>query len=469
MLRLDRVEATYTPRTDDLGLYTEKRKAVALNDVKGIDSIKPQAKELIDILKDPQAYFALGAEMPRGVLLYGKPGTGKTMFAQAIAHESGLPFLYSSSGALAGRYAHYGDSAIASFFSQARRNAPCIVFIDEIDGIGQVRTGSSGNPLLQSLLAGIDALPRHKLILFIAATNRPEILDPALIRSGRFDRKYSLEPPNRKGREAIIKNLIKNYEVKALDVAATARLTAGFTGAQLVNLLNESALLARRTGHNTISQGVVQQTIDLVKFGPETLILTDPASKKRVAVHELGHAIVALEPKTETLRRLTIVSRSRFLGMSEMAADENFPERHRAYWLNRIAVLFGGRIAELMMYGKENGQTPGAESDLERATRIATSMVCQWGMADNLRGGFFSIREDLLGQETKSMLFHSENTAEALDRAVQSLLKEGEDLAGKALMKWKASLPVWADILAEGEEMSGEFLEKLMKTSKNGK
>ncbi len=466
-LAITNIHPVYTPRTDDLGLHSQKRVSVQLSHVQGIEGIRPQIEELVEIFKHPHAYLALGASLPKGILLYGPPGTGKTMLAQAIAYETALPFLYSSSGVLASRYAEYGDRALVSFFAQARRNAPCVVFIDEIDGIGQIRTGFTSSTLLQSILTGLDGIRHHEQILFIAATNRPEILDPALTRAGRFDRKFALESPSTSGREAILRKLLDSYETANLDVPRIARLTFGFTGAQLVNLLNESAITSRRKGLDTITQGIVEEVIDWVKFGPETQALINPQDRFQTAVHELGHGILTLTLKTNPLHRLSIISRSDYLGISETLPEDKHHRKHRGYWLNKIAVCLGGRVAEEITFGGFEGQNPGVENDFEQATRLATEMVCRWGMCSSLRGCFVSVSGDYLGKIEKKHLFFSEQTAKEIDQAIQQLLQEAEGIARTTLEKYRNPLQNWAEILVEEEEMSGERLENLLLESNN--
>jgi ATP-dependent metalloprotease FtsH len=463
ILSIGRVVPVHTPRTDDLGLYTQERAAVLLRDVQGIDPFRAQIEELIQILRNPLGCLALGGRLPRGVMLYGPPGTGKTMLAKAIAYETGFPFLHTSSGALASRYAVFGDAAIEAFFSQARRNAPCVVFIDEIDGLAPRRGTAPHSLLLHSLLGGIDSIPVREPVLFVAATNRPEGLDPALTRPGRFDRKFAMEPPSRAGREAILGKLLLGYDTKDLDLNRIARLTSGFTGAHLVSLFNEAALAAKRKGRESITQDLMEEVIDLVKFGPETDLLKHPDDRRRVAVHELGHAILTLALGTAPLLRVSLVSRSHYLGMSETLPDEEGPQgRHRNHWLRKIAVSLGGRVAEEIVFGQDEGKTAGAESDLEKATKISLKMVSQWGMAPGPKGAFFVSREDYLGQEEVNRLYLSERTAEALDRQVQDILVQAEATARETLEKHRHGLLSWAETLMEKEEMSGGEVAELM-------
>jgi len=463
VLEVRNVQPVYTPRTDDLALYTQTLADVRLVDVQGIEAIRPQVEELIAILKTPREALALGARLPRGVLLHGPPGTGKTMLAMAMASESGLPFLHTSSATLQGRYARFGSQAMTAFFNQARRNAPCMVFIDEIDGIGGVRTGLQDSQLLHALLTGIDSIQRHELILFVAATNRPEVLDPALVRPGRFDRKLHMGPPCKEGRKAILRRILKDYDVASLDEERLAVLTAGFTGAMLVNLMNESALAARRKARKVIDQEMIEETLDLVRYGPETEMVMDQEARRQVAVHELGHGLLTLEFGLETLHKVSMISRSDFLGMSRVLPDERPAGRHRGYWLRKIAVCLGGRVAESLIYGEEQGQLPGVESDFERATEMTTAMVCQWGMSPALRGGLVTSTVDHLGQTSLERHFFSDETARTIDQSVQEILKQAEALALQGLEKWKGHIPQWADLLVEEEELSGDRLKGLMR------
>lgn len=467
-IAINNVRPSFTPRSDDLGLYTQKRSTVRLADVQGIAQIRTQVVEIIDIVKNSKSYFSLGATLPKGLLLYGPPGTGKTMLAEAIAYETGAPFLHTSSAVLATRYAQFGDTALKAFFDQARRNAPCLVFIDEIDGIGQKRTGLDQSTLLHSLLTGIDSIPSHDQVLFVAATNRPEILDPALTRPGRFDRNFAMEPPSVTGREAILRALLASYDATDLDVTRIAQLTSGFTGAQLANLLNESALAAKRLQLAAITPEIVEQTIDFIRFGPEAQPLSSREDRLRVAAHELGHGILTLVFQTDKLHRVSIINRADILGISETLPEERAGQRNRLYWLNKIAVCLGGRVAEQLLDGEMEGQAPGAESDFEKATRIAKRMVCQWGMAPNLKGCLAISTSSYLGDDFETRLFSSEHMAQQIDEAVQQLLQQGEALAVEVLGRYRERLRDWAGLLLDHEEISGEWLAKLVTEEDSG-
>ena len=461
-LRISSIEPVYTPRSDDLGIYTQKRAAIPLAEVRGIETIRPELEELIAILKDPKEYLAMGATLPKGLLLSGPPGTGKSMLAQALAYETGLPFLCTSSSAIAGRFAELGERALASFFSQVRRNAPCVVFIDELDGIGQIRSGLNPSIVLHGLLTGIDSIRPHEMVLFIAATNRPEILDPALTRAGRFDRKFTMEPPNAEGRRAIIEKFQQSYDVAPLDLARLSRLTFGFTGAELVNLFNEAALAAKRKGCDLVTQEILEEVVDLIRFGPETRALKHQEERSQVAVHELGHGLLTLILRPGSLHRVSIISRSHYLGLSQSFPLETFERKSRRYWVEEIAVCLGGRIAEEMVFGAIEGQTPGVASDFENATCVATMMVCQWGMTETLKGCLATSRTSFLGESEKVQLFFSESTAREIDQAVQRLLTEGEALARKELEKFRGHLSTWAEQLVQAEELSGDELKRLI-------
>jgi len=462
-LAVKNVQPSYTPRTDDLGLYAHKKAAVSLKDVQGLEGVREQVEELLAILKTPQKYLALGAYLPKGILLYGPPGTGKTMLSNALAYETGLPFLHTSSAVLLSRYQRYGGPAVSAFFNQARRNSPCVVFIDEIDGVGHARGGGMESSLLHALMAGIDEIKRHELILFIAATNCPEVLDPALVRPGRFDRKLRMEPPNRVGRKAILEKLIRNYDTSGLDIEKTAGLSFGFTGAMLVALLNEAALAARRKGASSITQDVLEEVIDQVRYGPEVPVSIKTEDRLKVAVHELGHAIVTVELGHERLHRVTVISRQDYLGMSGVLPEEEPCGRHRGYWIGKIAVCLAGRAAEMMVHGEEAGLDPGAESDLLKATDIARSMVCRWGMGSSLRGCLLDVKENYLGVESADQRFFSEATAQAIDKAVQDILEEADQKAYAIIEKWKTKMKLLARTLLEEEEFSGERLIALMR------
>ena len=371
-------------------LFTKDQPKITFQDVAGVDEAVEELKEVKEFLESPTKFQARGAKIPKGVLLYGPPGTGKTMLARAVAGEAGVPFFSISGSDFVEMFVGVGASRVRDLFEQAKATEPCIVFIDEIDAVGRHRGAGLGGghdereQTLNQLLVEMDGFDVHGSVIIIAATNRPDILDPALLRTGRFDRHIAVDRPDLNGREAILKVHARGKPLEnEIDLATIAKQTPGFTGADIANLLNESALLAARYGKKKIGNDEIQQAVERVIAGPEkkTRIISEK-EKKIIAFHESGHAIVAhLLANTEMVHKISIISRGRALGYTITLPTEDKYLVSKTEFMQNLAQLLGGRVAEEMMFGDV---TTGAQNDLERATKIARQMVCEYGMSDKI-------------------------------------------------------------------------------------
>jgi cell division protease FtsH len=431
---------------------------VTFKDVAGIDEAKEELEEIIDFLRDPQKFTRLGGRIPKGVLLAGSPGTGKTLLARAIAGEAGVPFFTISGSDFVEMFVGVGASRVRDLFTQGKKNAPCIIFIDEIDAVGRHRGAGLGGghdereQTLNQLLVEMDGFEGNDGVIIIAATNRPDVLDPALLRPGRFDRQVVVPVPDVKGREMILA-IYGNKTKLATDVelAVIARGTPGFSGADLENLVNEAALMAAREGKEEINADQLERAKDKVMMGAErrSMIIT-PREKEITAYHEAGHALVArLLPGTDPIHKVTIIPRGRALGLTmQLPIDEKYTYPRR-YLLNSIAILFGGRVAEKLIF---NEITTGAGNDIERASELARKMVCEWGMSDELGPMAYGKKEEhiFLGREIAQHRDFSEQTAQKIDAAVKQIVVEANE-------KVTALLQDNVDIL---KALAAELLEK---------
>ena len=459
-----------TTETEEFGnkkiisFSTENR--VTFDDVAGISEAKVELEEIISFLKDPTPYQHIGALIPKGVLLQGPPGTGKTLLAKAIAGESGVPFYSISGSDFVETFVGVGASRVRDLFEAARKNAPCIVFIDEIDAVGANRSNamSAGGQdergqTLNALLVEMDGFGTDDTILLLAATNRPDILDPALLRPGRFDRQVTILAPDVNGRKKILEVHIRKVALaKEVDITDIARATPGFTGAELANLVNEAALLAVRKGRNSVTLEDFDAARDRILLGIERkgMVLSDD-DRKALAYHEAGHAILAhILPQADPLQKVTIIPRGSALGQTQQLplADQHAYSREKLY--TRITILMGGRAAEEIIY---NTRSTGAQEDLMAATDLAVAMVCKWGMADNLppraymkeSGGF-------LGGAANRML-GSEDVEREIDREINAVLEDCYESAVKALKEQRVFLDSIAEILLTNETLDKEEVE----------
>jgi cell division protease FtsH len=453
-------------------VYVDEKPKVTFKDVAGIDEVKEEVKEIIDYLKNPDKYKRLGGRPPKGILLYGEPGVGKTLLAKAIAGEANVPFISVSGSDFVEMFVGVGAARVRDLFETARKHAPCIVFIDELDALGRARGAGfvgGGNEereqTLNQLLVEMDGFDSSSGIVVIGATNRPDILDRALLRPGRFDRQIYVPKPDLKGRYEILKVHARNKKLAPdVDLWVVAKATPGFTGADLENLLNEAALLAARKNKDAITMEEIEEAIDRVMIGLERkgVVITEK-EKKKIALHELGHAMMALmSENSEPLHKVTIIPRGMALGVTQQlpVADKHLYDKKEL--LDRILVMLGGRAAEEVFYGKE-GITTGAENDLQRATDLAYRMVSLWGMSDRIGPVSVSrISNPFLGGPMQSVEISPE-LARDIDLEVKRLLTELYDKAKKILEENKEAILAVAEKLVEKETLSCEEVVSILK------
>ena len=454
-------------------LLTEKHGRVTFDDVAGIDEAREELQEIVEFLKDPTKFARLGGKIPKGALLVGSPGTGKTLLARAIAGEANVPFFTISGSDFVEMFVGVGASRVRDMFEQAKKNAPCIVFIDEIDAVGRHRGAGLGNgndereQTLNQLLVEMDGFEANEGIIIIAATNRPDVLDPALLRPGRFDRQVVVPRPDIEGREKILLVHMKKVPLAPdVDPRTIARGTPGFSGADLANLVNEAALLAARMGKRLVAMKEFELAKDKVMMGAErkSMVMTDE-EKKATAHHEAGHALVSLHVDgCDPLHKVTIIPRGRALGVTW-----NLPERDR-YSMSmkqmkaRLALCFGGRIAEQLIYGQDSLNT-GASNDIQQATEMARAMVMEYGMSEKL--GWLRYRDNqeevFLGHSVARSQSVSEETGRMIDQEVRRLIEEAEGVARKVLTDNLDELHRLANALLEYETLTGEEAKKAIK------
>tara|TARA_R110002072_G_scaffold284396_4_gene448653 strand:- start:118708 stop:120648 length:1941 start_codon:yes stop_codon:yes gene_type:complete len=449
--------------------------AIGYDEVAGVDSAKQDLQEIIDFLKDPEKFRKLGAHMPRGILLMGPPGTGKTMLAKATAHEAGVPFFSISGSEFIEMFVGVGASRVRDMFLEARKRAPALIFIDEIDSVGRMRgTGMGGGndereQTLNQVLAEMDGFSAHEAVVVLAATNRPDVLDPALLRPGRFDRKVTLELPQQSARLAILKVHTRKIPLAdEVDLDVFARMTAGFSGADLANLVNEAALLAARRSAAEVTSDDLDKAHDRVVMGSERKDLLNPAERMRTAVHESGHALVAmLLPDTDPVRQVSIIPRGRALGVTEQLPAEDRHNYAEPYLASRLSVLLAGRGAERLMLGNISS---GAANDLEQATRLARMMVAQWGMSEKVGPVHFHLGAEhpFLGYEMTQEKDFSEDTARRIDEEVRRLVVEAEQRTMSLLEKNRAGLQRLVDALLARETLDKKAINELLKDEVRG-
>jgi len=446
------------------------KKKVTFEDVAGIDEAKEELQEIIDFLIDPKKFTRLGGRIPKGVLLMGAPGTGKTLLARAIAGEANVPFFSISGSDFVEMFVGVGASRVRDLFIQGKRNAPCIIFIDEIDAVGRHRGAGLGGghdereQTLNQLLVEMDGFESNEGVIIIAATNRPDVLDPALLRPGRFDRQVVVPTPDVKGREAILKVHAKRTPL-APDVSfeVLARGTPGFTGADLENLVNEAALLAARENKEFVTMDDFEQAKDKVLMGKErkSLILTEE-ERRTTAYHEAGHTLVAKSlPGTDPIHKVSIIPRGTALGVTQQLPVDERHTYSKNYLNNNIAILLGGRAAEEIVF---NNFTTGAGNDIEKATELARKMVCEWGMSEYMGPLAFGRREEqiFLGKELARHKDYSEKTAEAIDQEVRRIVTENYEKAKKIIKDNLSILHRLAEKLLELESLTGDMIDKII-------
>ncbi|TDI82782.1 MAG: ATP-dependent metallopeptidase FtsH/Yme1/Tma family protein [Caldithrix sp.] len=451
-------------------LLTESQSKVTFDDVAGADEAKQELKEIIDFLKDPDKYQKLGGKIPKGALLLGPPGTGKTLLARAVAGEAGVPFFSMSGADFVEMFVGVGASRVRDLFEQGKKSAPCIIFIDEIDAVGRHRGAGLGGghdereQTLNQLLVEMDGFESNEGVILIAATNRPDVLDHALLRPGRFDRQIVVDRPDVRGREGILKVHTKNVPLSenvALDVIAKG--TPGFSGADLANLVNEAALLAARYNKKVVDMHEFEYAKDKVMMGTERKSMIITEEEKRVtAYHEAGHVIVTTyAPKSDPVHKVTIIPRGRALGLMTSLPDEKH-NYSQTYLESRIATALGGRVAEKLVM---NERTFGAANDLEKAAEIARKMVCEWGMSEKLGPLTFGKKEEeiFLAREISKHRDYSERTAQIIDEEVTVIVQRAEKLAYEILKKYMDQLHALATALLEREILDGAEIRKILK------
>ena len=448
--------------------YNEERPEVTFNDVAGAEEAKQELSEVVEFLRNPQKYHDVGARIPRGVLLVGPPGTGKTLLARAIAGEAEVPFFTISASEFVEMFVGVGASRVRDLFEKAKVAAPSIIFIDELDAVGRRRGAGLGavnderEQTLNQLLVEMDGFDdRHEVIL-IAATNRPDVLDPAILRPGRFDREVTVDLPDRKGREGILKIHSRGLRLAPdVNLGLMARSTTGFSGADLANLCNEAALIAARTGHDQVSMQDFEEALDRIILGAARSTILSDHDRKVVAYHEAGHALAAwLLPHADPVHKVTIIPHGRALGVTEQMPGEDQVNYSREYLLSRIAVMLGGRTAEELAIGDI---TTGAENDLIEATRLARRMVTRWGMGEL---GLMAIASDeeqpFLGYELTQGHNYSEETGARIDRDIQQLLSERHKVVTQLLTESRDKLDQLVDALLHEETVDQNQLTKIL-------
>ncbi|PIR39158.1 MAG: cell division protein FtsH [Alphaproteobacteria bacterium CG11_big_fil_rev_8_21_14_0_20_39_49] len=453
-------------------LMDKNKNKVTFNDVAGIEEAKEELHEIVDFLKDPQKFGSLGGKIPRGCLLVGSPGTGKTLLARAIAGEAGVPFFSISGSDFVEMFVGVGASRVRDLFEQGKKNAPCLIFIDEIDAVGRHRGAGLGGgndereQTLNQLLVEMDGFEENQGVIIIAATNRPDVLDPALLRPGRFDRQIVVPLPDILGRTRILEVHMQKVPLAPdVDAKTIARGTPGFTGADLANLVNEAALLAARKNRKVVTMHEMEEAKDKVMMGAERKsMVMDEEEKKLTAYHEAGHAVVSIHcTASDPIHKATIIPRGRALGMVMRLPEKDKLSLTREKAKADMAVAMGGRVAEEMIFGYEK-VTSGASSDIKMATNLARSMVTQWGMSDKIGPIFHASNQDevFLGHSVTQQKNVSEETAKIIDQEVKDLVNEGYKTAESILTKYRKELETLAKALLEYETLSGDEIREVL-------
>ncbi|HKF30502.1 MAG TPA: ATP-dependent zinc metalloprotease FtsH [Candidatus Binataceae bacterium] len=458
-------------------LLTENTHKVTFADVAGIDEAKDELEEIIQFLRDPKRFTRLGGRIPKGVLLVGPPGTGKTLLARAIAGEAGVPFFSISGSDFVEMFVGVGASRVRDLFVQGKKHAPCIIFIDEIDAVGRHRGAGLGGghdereQTLNQLLVEMDGFEANEGVILVAATNRPDVLDPALLRPGRFDRRVVVPRPDVKGREGILKVHTRKVPLSDdVNVDKLARSTPGFAGADLENLVNEAALLAARRNKDKVDMADFELAKDKVMMGAERRsMVMSLAERKNTAYHEGGHALVAmLLPGADPVHKVTIIPRGMALGVTQQLPLDDRYTYSRDYLMTRLAMMFGGRAAEELVFGH---MTTGAGDDIEKATELARKMVCEWGMSKELGPMTFGKREEqvFLGRDIAHHKDYSEHTAIEIDREVRRIIDDAYQKARQLLSDHSPLLHAVAERLLEKEVLDGPEVEAMVKAFKEGR
>ena len=451
-------------------LMNEDKNKITFKDVAGVDEAKEELHEIIEFLKEPQKFNKLGGKIPKGVLLVGPPGTGKTLLAKAIAGEANVPFFSISGSDFVEMFVGVGASRVRDLFEQGKKNSPCIIFIDEIDAVGRHRGAGLGGghdereQTLNQLLVEMDGFENNEGVILIAATNRPDVLDPALLRPGRFDRQVMVDRPDVKGREGVLKvhtatvPLTENVDLKTI-----ARGTPGFTGADLANLVNEAALLAARDDKKCVGNDDFESAKDKVLMGVERRSMVISEKEKRTtAYHEAGHALVALKlPGTDPLHKVTIIPRGRALGVTMQLPEDEKHTYPRNFLYNNLAIFMGGRVAEEICLGQ---MTTGAGNDIERATEMARKMVCEWGMSEKMGPLTYGTKEEqvFLGKDFSQQKNFSDQTAKLIDQEVKALVMSGYEKAREIITEHRDSLEKMALALLDRETLNASEVKEII-------
>jgi len=451
-------------------MFTGDKPTVTFDDVAGVEEAKEELAEVVEFLKEPEKFISLGARIPKGVLLVGAPGTGKTLLAKAVSGEAGVPFFSISGSEFVEMFVGVGASRVRDLFDQAKRHSPCIVFVDEIDAVGRHRGAGLGGShdereqTLNQILVEMDGFDTDTNVIVLAATNRPDILDPALLRPGRFDRQVVLDIPDINGRKAILEVHVRGKPLASdVDLEVLARQTPGFVGADIENMVNEAAILAARANKKVIGMEEFEEAIERVVAGPErkSRIISDE-EKKIIAYHEAGHAIVMSKlPHCDPVHKVSIVSRGLALGYTMPLPEEDRYLKHRNKFRDELAGLLGGRAAEEIVF---DDVTTGAASDLERATKLARKMVCEYGMSYSLGPMTFGQKQELvfLGREIAEQRDYSEAVAQEIDREVRRFIDEAYNRAKEILTTYRDKLTTLAQRLIEEETLEGPQLEAIL-------
>ncbi len=450
-------------------MFSGEHPTVTFQDVAGVEESKQELAEIVEFLKEPQKFIQLGARIPKGVLLVGPPGTGKTLLAKAVSGEAGVPFFSISGSEFVEMFVGVGASRVRDLFDQAKRHSPCIVFVDEIDAVGRQRGAGLGGShdereqTLNQMLVEMDGFDTDTNVIIIAATNRPDILDPALLRPGRFDRRVTLDRPDMKGREAILKVHVKGKPLEpAVDLGTLARGTPGFVGADLENLVNEGAILAARRNKKSIGQMDLEEAIERVVMGPErkSRLISDE-EKRIIAYHEAGHAVVMNAiPEADPVQKITIVGRGQAGGLTWYRPEDDRILTSRKKMIASLAGLLGGRVAEEIVF---DDITSGASSDIERVTQMARMMVTRMGMSNELGLMTYGQKEELifLGREISEQRDYSEAVAERIDAEVRKLVDDAYKMTKKLLTQYRDRLDAVAQKLLEVETLSRDEFESI--------
>lgn len=451
-------------------MLTDERKKVTFSDVAGIDEAKEEVQETVEFLRDPRKFQKLGGRIPKGVLVVGPPGTGKTLLAKAIAGEAGVPFFSISGSDFVEMYVGVGASRVRDMFEQAKKHAPCIIFIDEIDAVGRSRGAGLGGgndereQTLNQLLVEMDGFDTTEGVILVAATNRPDVLDPALLRPGRFDRQVVVNHPDLRGRAEILKVHAKKVPIAAnVELEKIARGTPGFSGADLENLVNEAALWAARQNKDEVEPIDFDRAKDKIVMGAErkSMMLTDE-EKRVTAYHEAGHALMAkLLPGTDPVHKVSIIPRGRALGITMQLPTDDRHNYSKEFLYNTLAILMGGRVAEELVF---NQVTTGAGNDLERATALARQMVCEWGMSEKLGPLSFGQKEEsmFLGRSFSAKRDVSDEMAQEIDGEIKRLVTENYERTKRVLTEQMTSLKALAEVLLEKESLDGLEIDQII-------